>query len=74
MSHIGEDEIRKFAKSKNAEANVDSTDFGVWKEEDLEETVKEDVRKLREEKSLEGLEVYGFTLDTQTGAVKEVNI
>lgn len=65
MSHVGEDGIRHFAKSKNTAANVDSIDFGVW---------KEDVRKLRDEKSLDGLEVYGFTLDTQTGVVEEVNI
>lgn len=75
VSHVTENEIREFAKSKNpaAAADVDKIDFRLWKEEQLEETVREDVRKLREEKSLDGMEIYGFVLDTQTGAVKEVD-
>lgn len=74
MGHITDDEVREYAKSKNpaAAADVDKIDFCLWKEEHLQQTVREDVRKLREEKSLDGLEIYGFVLDTQTGVVTEV--
>jgi hypothetical protein len=44
-----------FAKSKNPE--------------DLEETLKEYVLKLRSEKTLNGFEVYGFVLETDKGVV-----
>ena len=76
MGHVTEDEVRAYAKSKNpaAAADVDKIDFGLWKEEHLQDTVREDVRKLRAEKSLEGMEVLGFVLDTQTGVVTELEI
>jgi len=76
MTHITEDEIRDFAKSKNPDAVVDveKMDFGLWKKEHLEQSIKEDVLKLRAEKSLNGLEVYGFALETQTGVVREISI
>ncbi|KAE8556394.1 hypothetical protein EYB25_001095 [Talaromyces marneffei] len=76
MTHVTEDEIRDYAKSKNpaAAAIVDKIDFGLWKEEHLEDSVRKDVRKLREEKSLDGIEVFGFVLDTQTAVVTEVQV
>lgn len=76
MTHITEDEIQDFAKAKNpdAAADVEKMDFGLWKNEHFEQSIKEDVLKLRAEKSLDGLEVYGFALETQTGVVKEINI
>jgi len=76
LNHVTEDEIRDFAKAKNpdAAADVEKMDFGLWKKEHLEQSIKEDVLKLRAEKSLDGLEVYGFALETQTGAVREISI
>jgi carbonic anhydrase len=76
VTHVTEDEIREYAMSKNpaAAAIVDKIDFDLWKEEHLEDSVRKDVRKLREEKSLEGIEVFGFVLDTQTAVVTEVQV
>lgn len=76
MTHVTEEEIREYSKSKNPEAAaiVDNIDFDLWKEEQLEESVKKDVRKLREDKSLDGIEVFGFVLDTQTAVVTEVHV
>ena len=76
MTHVTEEEIREYSKSKNPEAAaiVDNIDFDLWKEEHLEESVKKDVRKLRDEKSLDGIEVFGFVLDTQTAVVTEVKV
>lgn len=76
MTHVTEEEIREYSKSKNPEAAaiVDDIDFDLWKEEHLEESVKKDVRKLRDEKSLDGIEVFGFVLDTQTAVVTEVKV
>ena len=74
MGHITAEEVRAYAKAKSPDAAevVDKIDYGLWKEEHLEETVREDVRKLRNEKSLDGMEVIGFVLGTQTGAVREI--
>jgi carbonic anhydrase len=76
VSHLTDEEIRQFAISKNpdAAADVNKMEFGLWREEQLEETIREDVRKLRAEKSLKGMEVYGFSLETFTGAVTEVEV
>lgn len=76
MTHVTEEEIREYAKSKNPEAAaiVDKIDFDLWKEEHLEDSVRKDVRKLREEKSLDGIEVFGFVLDTQTALVTAVQV
>jgi carbonic anhydrase len=76
VTHITDDEVREFAKAKNpaAAADVDKIDFGLWRAEHLEESVREDVRKLRQEKSLDGMEVLGFVLETQTGAVREIEV
>lgn len=76
MTHVTKDEIRDVATSKNpaAAVEVDEMDLGLFKPEDLEETVKEDVRKLRSEKTLDGLEVYGFILETDKGVVREIDV
>jgi carbonic anhydrase len=73
---VTNEEIRAYSVSKNphAAAEVDNTDFNLWKEEDIEESVKEDVLRLRNTPSLYGLEVYGFILDTPTGVVREVEV
>ncbi|KAH8815286.1 carbonic anhydrase [Xylogone sp. PMI_703] len=76
VSIVTEDEIREYSKSKNPDAGrvVDKIDFKLWKEENLADTVREDVRKLRDDISLSGMQVYGFVLDTQTGITKEVDV
>jgi carbonic anhydrase len=76
VTHVTEQELRDYAKSKNpaSAADVDKIEFRLWEKEQLEESVKEDVSILRAEKSLTGLEVYGFVLDTQTGVLKEVAV
>jgi len=76
VTHVTKDEICNVAKSKNpaAAAEVDGMELGLFDPQELEETVKEDVRKLRSEKTLEGLEVYGFVLETETGILREVNV
>ena len=57
-----------------AAATVDKMDFDLFEEKHLADSVREDVLRLRGEKSLDGLEVFGFTLDTQTGAVTPVQV
>jgi carbonic anhydrase len=76
MGVVTEAEIHEFSKSKNpdAAAAVKEIDFRLWEEENLDETVKEDVRKLREEKTLSGLEVCGYVLETQKGLLRQVEI
>ncbi|EED23684.1 conserved hypothetical protein [Talaromyces stipitatus ATCC 10500] len=76
VTHVTDEEIREYAISKNPAAAeiVNKIDFNLWREEHLVESVKEDVRKLRAEKSLDGIEVFGFTLDTQTAVVTEVDV
>jgi carbonic anhydrase len=73
---VTEEEIHEFSKSKNPEAAaaLKEIDFQLWEEENLNETVREDVCKLRKEKTLSGLEVYGYVLETQKGCLRQVEV
>lgn len=64
--HVTEEEIRRFAKSKNLDAvdAVEKMNFQLWKEQDLDETVIEDVQKHREENTLFELDVRVCATDT----------
>lgn len=46
--------------------------FGCFTEVEFEETIKEDVRILRGEKMLEGVEIRGLAFDIQDGVVRVV--
>lgn len=74
MAHITEDEVREYAKSKNpdAAAIVDNINYGLWTKEQVEQSVKDDVLKLRTHPTLTGLKAYGFILETETRALREV--
>jgi carbonic anhydrase len=75
-THVTDEEIRAYAKSRNPDAAsyVDNTDFLTLKPEQREELIRQDVKKLRQDKSLSGIEAYGFVLDTFTGVLKEVEV
>ena len=64
--HVTEEEIRRFAESKNLDAvdAVEKMNFQLWKEQDLDETVIEDVQKHREENTLFELDIRACATDT----------
>ncbi|KIW16099.1 hypothetical protein PV08_06150 [Exophiala spinifera] len=76
VSHITAEEVREFIKpgGPGAAVEVENIDYQFFTEEGFEEALKEDVRKLRALKSLAGMEIYGFAMDTQTGLVREVTV
>ena len=62
------------AEVPNSEAEVSQTDYLLWKEEDFEDSIREDVVKLKTHVCSQGLEVRGFALQTETGAVREIDL
>ena len=77
MTHLTEDGIRQEAKSRtpDAAAEVDAVEsYGCFTAAEFEETIKEDVLKLRSAKVLGGVDVRGMALDTVTGVVREVEV
>ena len=74
--HLTDEGITKEAleSTPDAKVEIEKIDFGCFKEEDYEETIKADVRTLRDQKVLSGMEILGFTLDTFTGTVEQVHL
>lgn len=53
---------------------AEKIDYGLFSSDDLEESIREDVRLLRAAKSLAGVDVFGFKLDTFTGKLESVEV
>lgn len=72
--HLTDPEIRAEAKQRTPDAakDIDAMSFGCLPADAFEASIAEDVRKLRAEKVLRGVEVRGMALDTFTGLVREV--
>ena len=75
-THVTQEQIVREAKARTPAAVdwIEGRDFGCFKAEESEETLKEDVLKLRNAKVLEGMNVFGMMFDTATGVVKESNV
>jgi carbonic anhydrase len=76
VTHLTEEEMRNLAKSHNpgAAEEVQKIDFQYFREDQFLDAIKEDVLTLRDQKSLSGLKIHGFSLDNATGALEEVVI
>lgn len=73
MAHITDDLIKEDAKKRGVESGeLVHVDFGCFAEEDLEKTILEDVETLKKEKVLEGVEIKGYVLSTETGVLSEL--
>lgn len=77
MMHLSQQQIVDEAKKRTPGATDKIQalgDYGCFTEEELEKSVIEDVQKLRGEKSLEGIQVLGFTMDLNDGLVKPLDL
>ena len=75
MTSMTEDEIRNDALSRNpdAKAEVDKVkDYGCFTAETFEETIKKDVKYLKEQKVLKGLVIRGLAFELDDGVVRVV--
>lgn len=62
------------ADDPGAKRAAEDIDYGLFSPEELEESIKEDVRFLRNTKTLAGVNILGFKLDTFTGKVEPVEV
>ncbi|CZT25410.1 uncharacterized protein RCC_11141 [Ramularia collo-cygni] len=77
VMHLTQRQIVEEAKKRTPQAAdriVSLGDYGCFTEKELEQSIKEDVLKLRAEKALEGVQVIGFTMDLNDGIVRQVNV
>lgn len=71
-----DDIIRSEAKERTPDAvsDIDALTWGCIPEEEFEAAIVDDVRKLKAEKVLGGVEVRGMALDTFTNEVREIEV
>lgn len=69
MTHLTDQGIKEDVNKRTpAEAGrADAIDFGCFTPDEFEETIREDVRRLKAEKLLEGMDILGFKFITETG-------
>ncbi|KAJ4418575.1 hypothetical protein N0V82_005460 [Gnomoniopsis sp. IMI 355080] len=68
-----QDIVNKVAESGTAAgAAAEKIDYKLFSFDEFEQSIKDDVRALQEAPTLEGMNVYGFKLDTFTGKVEAV--
>lgn len=74
--HLKPDEIIETVAVDGAEAKraAEKIDYKLFSFDEFEESIKEDVRLLRNAKSLAGVNVFGFKLDTFTGEIEPVEV
>lgn len=74
--HATPEEIVDTVAPEGPEAKraAEQIDYGLFSSDELEESIREDVRLLRGAKSLAGVEVFGFKLDTFTGVIEPVAV
>ena len=76
MTQVTDEQVRREAieRTPAAAAEVEGQRYGCFPAEELEKTVKDDVTKLRDAKVLEGVDIRGFILETETGIVRELDV
>lgn len=55
-----------------AEAAAEKMDYQLFSSDEFEQSIRDDVRVLKEAPALKGMHIYGFKLDTFTGKVEAV--
>ncbi|KAL9611580.1 MAG: hypothetical protein Q9167_003769 [Letrouitia subvulpina] len=76
LTYLTDAGIREEAKARTpaAAAEVDALpEFGCFTKEEFEDAIREDVRKLRDQKVLEGMEIKGMAFDLEDGIVRVVD-
>lgn len=76
LTYMTDAAIREDAKARTpaAAAEVDALGkFGCFTKEEFEDAIREDVRTLRDQKVLEGVEVRGLAFDLEDGIVRVID-
>lgn len=74
--HVTHKEIVDTVAPEGTEAKraAEEIDYGLFSPDELEKSIRDDVRLLRSAKSLAGVNVLGFKLDTFTGKIEPVEV
>jgi hypothetical protein len=77
MTHVDRKEIIDTIAESGPEAKAAAEkidDYMLFSSDEVESSVRDDVRSLRKEAILTGVNIYGFKLDTFTGEVTPVDV
>lgn len=74
MTFLTNEQIKEDVLKRNPENAVatEGIDFGCFGESELEKIVLQDVKSLRAEKLLQGVDIRGYVLSTETGHLQEL--
>lgn len=74
MTHLTDEQIKEDVRKRNSEdaATAEGIDFGCFKDSDLEKVILQDVESLKAEKLLQGVDIRGYVLSTETGRLQEL--
>lgn len=76
MTHVTQEQAVQEAMERTPDAGreIEKIDFGSFAADEFEETIRKDVKTLRAAQVLGGLNILGFKLITETGAVEPVEV
>lgn len=75
VTHLQSQDVINYAAADGpgAKAAAENIDYKLFSSENIEDSVREDVKVLINAPTLSGLNFYGFVLDTFTGKVSPVD-
>jgi carbonic anhydrase len=74
MQWTTDEQVKKGVKERTPGTDLDHVTFGTWTAEGFEDTIREDVLKLRNDLTFGGIEIRGFALQTDTGKIREIEV
>lgn len=74
MTHLTNESIKDDVLNRSSEdaAAAEMIDFGCFAADDLEKVVLEDVETLKANYMLQGVDIRGYILTTETGQLREL--
>lgn len=74
MTHLTNEGIKEDIHKRNPEHSTaaEKIDFGCFAADDLEKVILEDVDTLKAEPLLQGVDIRGYVLITETGELREL--
>lgn len=71
MTHLTDDVIKHDLHERDVHGG-DGLDYGCFKTEDLEKSIKDDVATLKTDALLKDVNIRGFVLDTDSAVLREI--
>lgn len=72
MTHLTDGQIRDDIRQIGADESSLKMEFGCFAAEMMEEIIKKDVQELKDHEILQGVEVTGYVLETESGLLRQV--